>query len=171
MSLDLRGGVKDVFLSLSLTTFRRGGGRAWPTPHLPPYLRWGMPPHFPILSHPCRECSLSRVLLLLLQVVLLSVFQQRILVVDSSLLKLLTCVLAQPETLHLPLHLSCGSASSLYEGSYSHLAQVVFTPCYSGHTLLRYCSLLTPTLPQVWWSLVIDYLSLAIAIIYIPIYI
>ena len=104
-------------------------------------------------------------------VVFSSLLQQRILVVDSPLLKLLTCVLAQPETLHLPLHLSCGSASSLFEGSCPHLAQVISTPCYSGHTLLRYCSLVTPTLPQVWWSLVIDYLSLAIAIIYIPIYI
>ena len=74
----------------------------------------------------CRECSLSLVLqwlaFLVPQVVFSSMFQQRFPVVDSSLLKLATCVLAQPESLHLPLHLSYGSASSLYEGSCSHLA-------------------------------------------------
>ena len=36
--------------------------------------------------------------------------------------------------------------------------------------MLRYCFLVAPTLLLAWWSLIIGLLSLAIAYIYIPIY-
>ena len=87
--------------------------------------------------------------------------------VPSSLVCLLSRRLF---TFRLFIFLFCGGAPSLFEDSCLHLAQVVLTPCYVGLTLLRYCFSVTPALLLAWWSLIIDLLSLAIAYIYIPIY-
>ena len=61
-------------------------------------------------------------------------------------IKVVWWLLAQLESILLPLHLSYKSASSLFEGSCPHLVLVVFTPYYGGYTLLRYCSLVTQAL-------------------------
>ena len=73
-------------------------------------------------------------------------------------------------TFRLFIFLFCGGAPSLFKDSCLHLAQVLLTPCYGGITLLKYCFSATPALFLAWWSLIIGFLSLAIAYIYIPIY-
>ena len=87
--------------------------------------------------------------------------------VPSSLMCLLSERLF---TFRLFIFLFCGGAPSLFKDSCLHLAQVLLTPCYIGITLLSYCFSDTPALLLAWWSLIIGLLSLAIAYIYIPIY-
>ena len=80
--------------------------------------------------------------------------------VPSSLVCLLSRRLF---TFRLFIFLFYGGASSLFQDSCLHLAQVLLTPCYGGITLLRYCFPVTLALLLAWWSLIIGLLSLAIA--------